>query len=226
MSDGGRIGTPSGKLVDGAGGLAVAIAFVIGGAILLPVVALAWFVWKWAKRRGRSGWWAVLAVPIGVLAGLYLAFFVIFDDLGDAWLNAGAAPAIEVVVPNDLRGRIYIYFDKSQPPMKPLAPKTYRIELPPGGRIVVGLFDRIERGFAYATFEFKRVDGTRLDAILPDGVGSSTKDGRTLWHRTFFIGTYEESRADYALRERAGRLFDEELVYREMQMTPRPAPTR
>lgn len=201
-------------LVDGGGGLALMIAVVAGGALLLPTILLGWLVWSIARRRGRSGAWAVLALPLGIAAGLYLAFFVILDDLGEDWLARRAAPAVQIVVPKEARGRQYVFFDASAPPLREAGPKRYVIEVPPSGKLVVGPFEQLERTFSHAEFEVVHPDGTKAQRAWGGGGGGRTQ---SVWYMTFFVGTDDEERADRAERDRTGRLFDEEQVFRELR---------
>lgn len=198
---------------DGASGLAMAIAIVIIAAIGVPALVVGRWLWRRAARGQAPRWLVPLGVVGGLAAGVYLAFFVIFGDLGASYLAQRAAPVIEVQVPREVQGSLYLFFDPALPALTPVGPQRYAIQLPPSGQAVYGPIEEMERVMDYADLQLRYPDGTvPPQAFLPSRQGSIG----AVRHFRFFIGTDSQAQADAAQREATGRVFDEDSVFRAL----------
>jgi hypothetical protein len=198
---------------DGASGVAMAIGVGIFAAIVVPALVVGRWLWGRAARGQAPRWLVPLGVVGGLAAGVYLAFFVIFGDLGASYLAQRAAPVIEVQVPQEAQGSLYLFFDPALPPLAPAGPRRYAIQLPASGQAVYGPIEEMERVMDYADLQLRYPDGTvPSQAFLPSRQGSI---GGVRYFR-FFIGTDAQAQADAAQREAAGHVFDEDSVFRAL----------
>lgn len=197
--------------------MSAVILLSMGAAVVVPALATIWAVRRLAKA-GRLPSWAIAAcIPVGAAVGLYVAFFVVFDDVGRSYLARSSAPSITMRLPQGLRGSVYVFFDPAEPAFPQPSARAYSIEVPASGRALVGSFPGADERFPHARFQFSYPDGSRVPlARMATGSGSF---GDVRYQR-FFVGTEEEQAEDAALRERNGTSFDEESVYALLKRTP------
>jgi hypothetical protein len=195
-------------------GMALAIAVVIIGAVALPGLVLMFIAWRrW--RAGRWAWWTIpLALPVGIALGVFLAFFVIFDDLGESYLAQRAAPTIEVRVPPDVRGSVYVFLDDAVAPLAPIGAKRYRVEVPVSGSVIAGTVPQRERVSSYIRYELASGDGKPPE---PPAIDVSSGSFRGVSYKRFFVGTHAEYDADHKAREAQDKLFDDPDVYARLK---------
>ena len=195
---------------DGASGLALAIAVVIIAAIGVPAVVAGAWLWRRAARGQAPRWLVPLGVVVGLAVGAYLAFFVIFGDLGESYLAQRSAPVIEVQVPREAQGSLYLFFDPERPTLTPVSAGRYVLQLPATGQAVYGPIDQMERVMDFADMQLRYPDGTvPPQAFLPSRQGSIGG----VRHFRFFIGTDSQAQVDAAQRQATGRSYDEEAIY-------------
>lgn len=200
---------------DGGGGLSLALAVVVVATIAVPGL----LTWLFLRRRAALSPAKAALGALGAAAiGGYLVFFVVLGDLGETYLAERAAPTIEVHVPREVKGGVYLFFDPALPPLVPDRPGHYVIALPPGGQGLYGPIDQMERVFDYAEVQLRYPDGTAPpEGFLPSRQGSF--DG--VRYRRFFIGTDAEAQSDVEQRTAAGRSNDEVDVYNALARAAR-----
>ncbi len=217
-------------------GLALAIGLAIALLIATPFVVVVALVWR-AVRAGRMPRWTLwLSMPLALLIGLWLAFFVVFDDLGEAFLARRAAPTIELEVPAEFRGSVYVFFDPTLPALQAVEPQRhrtdvrksgkspqYRIAVPTSGAVLVGAPPGIAEQIAYVSFRLTYPDGSIAPQRQPTSSGGAF--GKVVYAR-FLVGDARDERLDREERTKSGTLFDEEEVYRTLKAaaaaSPRP----
>lgn len=195
---------------DGGGGLPLALALVA----VATIVGLGLLARRLLRRHAvRSPAKIALGTLVGVAVGAYLVFFVFLGDLGKTYLAERAAPTIEVHVPREVKGGVYLFFDPALPPLVPDRPGHYVIALPPDGQARYGPIDQMERVFDFAVLQLRYPDGAAPpEGFLPSRQGSFGG----VRYRRFFIGTDAEAQADVEQRTATGRSNDEVDVYKAL----------
>jgi hypothetical protein len=217
-------------------GLALAIGLAIALLIATPFVVVVVLVWR-AVRAGRMPPWTLwLSMPLALVTGLWLAFFVVFDDLGDAFLARRAAPTIELALPAGFTGSVYVYFDSALPAPEPVDPQRYRTDVrksgtspqyrltvPASGALLVGAPPGIAEQISYVTFRVTYPDDSNAPQRQPTSSGGAFA---SVVYARFLVGDERDERLDREERTKSGTLFDEEEVYRSLKAaaaaSPRP----
>ncbi|MFO0686231.1 MAG: hypothetical protein U0234_29480 [Sandaracinus sp.] len=198
---------------DGLGGLALLLGILFVVMVALPGLVLAALAW----RVTRGSRWRPLAVPgglvLGVAAGLFVTFFVVFDDLGTAWIARHSAPTIELHVSPNVHGRVVVRFDDRDPPLVAEPSGVYVVDVPDTGRVRTGSFPSRERDTMYVTYVARLPDGSLAPTQHPF---SSMGPAATYSCGTVFVGTPAEQEADEARRMREDTLFDDEEICDEL----------
>ena len=207
-------------------GLALAIGIAITLLIATPFVVVA--VLRRAVRAGSVPRWILwLCMPLALLVGAWLAFFVVFDDLGDAFLAGRSAPAVELRLPAGFRGSVYVFFDPALPAPQPVerqgsradvrtwgSPRQYRLAVPESGALLVGAPPGIAERIAYASFRLRYPDESDAPQQQPTSAGGAF--GSVVYAR-FFVGDERDARLDREERTKSGTLFDDDEVYRTLK---------
>lgn len=198
---------------DGLGGLALLLGILFVVMVALPGLVLAALAWR-VTRESR---WRPLAVlgglVLGVAAGLFVTFFVVFDDLGTAWIARRSAPTIELHVSTRVHGLVVVRFDDRDPPLEADASGVYVVEVPDTGRARVGSFPSRDRDTMYVTYVVRLPDGSLAPTAR---LYSSLGPADTYSCGTVFVGTEADHEADHARREREGTLFEDEEICAEL----------
>lgn len=198
---------------DGLGGLALLLGILFRVMVVLPGLVLAGIAWR-VTRESR---WRPLAVlgglVLGVAAGIFVTFFVVFDDLGSAWIARRGAPTIELHVTPNVHGLVVVRFDDRDPPLVAEPSGVYVVDVPDSGRARVGSFPSRERGTMYLTYVVRLPDGSLAPTQHPI---SSMGPAPTYSCGTIFVGTEAEQMADFERREREERLFEDEEICTEL----------
>ncbi len=202
---------------DGLSGLAFILGIVFVVMVALPGLVLAALAWL-ATRETRWRWLAALiGLVVGVAAGVFVTFFVVFDDLGTAWIAERSAPTIELHVSTSLRGLVVVRFDDRDPPLEAEPSGVYVVDVPDTRRVRVGSFPSRYRDTSYVTYVVRLPDGTLAPTAQ---LYSSMGPAQTYSCGTVFVGTEAEYEADHARREREGTLFEEEGICAELGASP------
>lgn len=208
-------------------GLAAAIAVAIGLLIAAPLGIVVVLIRR-AIRAGRIPAWALwIASPLGIAFGVWLAFFVVFDDLGAAFLARRSAPTIELRLPAEFRGRVTVFFDPELPAPRPVRreqfrtdvptggrPSVYRLLVPPSGELLVGAPPATHEQLGYLSFKLRYPDDSDAPQRPPPSSGGSFDN---VVYAQFFVGDEREERLDREERALDGSTFDEKLVYRRLK---------
>lgn len=195
-------------------GMAIGVGLAILLVLVVPALALVFIVWRVAKARGWPRWVPIAALPLGIVLGLLVTFFVVFDDLGEQYLAQRAAPTIEVRIPQNYRGTVLVFFAESEPPLQPIAPKRYRVEVPASGALLTGSYAQRQRVYSYVNYELSYATGERPPLTTPSSGGGAFND---VSYARFFVGNEDEYRADYEARQAKGTLFDEQGILKSLQ---------
>lgn len=195
-------------------GMAVGVGLAILFVLVVPALALVFVVWRVAKARGWPRWVPIAALPLGIVLGLLVTFFVVFDDLGEQYLAQRAAPTIEVRIPQSYRGTVLVYFADSEPPLHPIAPKRYRVEVPASGALLTGAYPERRRLDSYVNYELTYANGERPPLTTPSSGGGSLND---VSYARFFVGNEDEYRLDYEARQAKGTMFDEPAILESLR---------
>jgi hypothetical protein len=176
----------------------------------LALAALAWFV----VPKGRWRWPSSIAgFLLGGSVGIFVTFFVVFDDLGTAWVAARSAPTIELRVSTNVHGLVVVRFDDRDQPLRAEPSGLYVVEVPDSGRVRVGSFPSRYRDTSYVTYVVRLPDGTLAPTAQ---LVSSMGPAETYSCGTVFVGTEAEYDRDYERREREGTLFEDEQICAEL----------
>lgn len=138
----------------------------------------------------RSPWrLALLIVALGVAGALF-------------WRLAGphrvkTSPVIiEVVLPDQYRGFVYLFFDSEQAPLQPSAPGVYSLLVPPSGRLRAGQYPGQSYPAKNVRFAFRYLNNER-PPVVPESVspgGVEEEGGSVIWVRPF-VGDEREHQA-------------------------------
>ncbi|MBM3856321.1 MAG: hypothetical protein FJ399_24715 [Verrucomicrobia bacterium] len=195
-------------------GMAVGVGLAILCVLIVPALAMVLIVWRVAKARGWPRWVPLAAFPLGILLGIVITFFVVFDDLGEQYLAKRAAPTIEVQIPQGYRGTVLVYFSDSEPPLQPIAPKRYRVEVPITGSLLTGSYAERQRVYLYVHYALSYPNGERPPQATPSLGGGTFND---VSFERFFIGSADEYRADSEARHAKGTLFNEREILESLR---------
>jgi hypothetical protein len=194
--------------------MALAVMAAILATIAVPLV-IVFFIVRALSSRGRLPKWAPWAsIPAGLVAGLFITYFVVFNDLGKAAIDSRQAPTIEVIVPRAYRGPLYIFFDSTVGPLRSVGPKRYRIDIDMSGQVLAGWFPSARDRVPYATFVVQHPDGTTPQLTQPGMSGGSYN---TVVFTKLFVGTPAEYDADQVRRQSNNTQFDEDSVLARLQ---------
>jgi hypothetical protein len=194
-------------------GMAIGIGIAILLTALVPFALIVWLLRRLIRAKRLPGWALWVGLPLAIGTGLFITFFVVFDDLGNTYLASRRAPGIELRVPAGLHGNVYAFFDSQAARMVKAASGRYVVDLPASGKVIAGSFPGIADQFSYVQFTLTAPDGS----VVPQAFLSSQSGGFSgVYVRRFFIGMQAEADRDYDARSTAGTAFDEETVYRAL----------
>ena len=196
--------------------LSLLIGAIIICTILVSGLALFFLTRSIVASRKLPKWLTWASVPIGLLIGIFIAFFVIFSDLGPSFIYAKTAPVFEVVVPEKHNGFVELFFDPKFPPLTPAEDNLYRLNTLANGNYIGGVFPKLHQKMPYADFKLRYPDGS-----IPKTAGHAPYvdlgNFNGVWHVRFFIGSQSEYEAIYQQRIDDGTYWNEQEIYKELR---------
>lgn len=195
-------------------GMTVGAGLTILIVLVVPALALVYGIWRLAKARGWPRWLALATAPLGIVLGIAVTFFVVFDDLGKPFLARHTAPTIEVQVPQGYRGTVFVFFADGEPALQSIGANRYRIDVPGSGVLLTGAYPDHRRLSSHAKYEVSYPDGTYPRLTLPSATGGALSDAS---FARFFVGSADEYRDYYEVRLAQGKLLDERDVFKALR---------
>jgi hypothetical protein len=186
--------------------MAAIAACLLGPPLLVFVVV----------RTIKGALWLALGLATLALAvSFYLVFFRMFPDFFGA--PSGPKATIEVVLPDQYRGFVYLFFDSRQAPLQPSSPNVYTVFVPASGRLRAGQIAGRPVSGDSANFAIRHLNGQ--PALIAEGSqtgGSQSKGGWSVVYIRPFVGSTAEF--DSVRKERMAKntFFDELSVFEEM----------
>ncbi len=195
-------------------GMALGVGLAILFVLVVPAVVVVYLVCRVARARGWPRWVPIATAPLGIMLGIAVTFFAVFDDLGKQFLARYTAPTIEIRVPQDYRGAVLVFFADSEPMLQPIGANRYRVEVPKNGSLLTGTYPDFQRFSDHAKYEISYPDGTRPRLTTPSPTGGTFNDAS---FARFFVGNAEEYRDYYEVKLAQGKVLDERELFKALQ---------
>jgi hypothetical protein len=192
---------------------------VMAAGLLVPPL-LAYFLLRLLGGR-RAACWAGAALALA--GGICLVFFRLFPDT----LHPAAPPAtVEVILPDQYRGWVDLFFDSRQKALQPAAPGVYSLLVPASGRLRAGQFpgQSISRSNTLLVYRYLNGDKAPLAAQSLHGGGQARAGWSVAYYRAY-IGPQADYLAARREKESRGQLFDEPQVLEQMRAQVKKSPS-